>query len=213
MLSESKKRPERLEMTVTWMLGCLVLLISNSTIFKSFNASIGDPWLNLLLSGVILTLLGRIAIVFHRLQKDVRVSNSRIDRVDQLNDEDFASCMLPVYKRLGWIAEPHMEGLSAQSCLELLQGQRRVLALFQTGRRKLTKEYVTASHSKLRSGYNGTGHPEIWLVTNASFTSQACREASRLGIRLVDRDALIDVLIKAGSSSSTVVRGGTGFAE
>lgn len=215
MSSERKSRGNKLEITVTWMLGCLVLLISNSTIFKSFGASVGDPWLNLLLSGIILTLLGRIAVVFQRLQRDVRVSNSRIDRVDQLDDEEFAGYMLQVYKRIGWLTAPASNAADAagNTCLELLQGERRVLASFHTGRRKLTKEFVTASHSKLRSTYAGAGHPEIWLVTNATYTSQACREASRLGIRLVDREALIDVLVKAGSGSGTVVRRGAGLAE
>lgn len=214
MSSGRKKRPNGLEMSVTWMLGCLVLLISNGTIFKSFNASVGEPWLNLLLSAVILVLLGRIAVAFYGLQRDVKVSNSGISRVDEMDDEQFAGFMLQNYRRLGWMAEAWPTGRPGGACLELRKGRRRVLALCQTGRRKLTKEYVTAAHSLLGAGREGKGGPEIWLVTNASYTAQASREASSRRIRLVDRAALIDILVKAGGGTeAAAAKSGTGIAE
>lgn len=197
-----EKKGRGLELSVSWMLGALVLLVSNSTVFKAMDASVGEPWLNLILSALILTLLGRIAVTFYNLQREVKISNSRIDRVDRLDDGGLAAYMRNVYRGIGWSATEAealflRDGTSGGMFFGMASGNgRRVVAAFHSGKRKLTKEYVAASSAALRTAAvpSSGGNPELWLVTNVSFTAQACKEASRLGVRLVDRKALIDLL-------------------
>lgn len=204
--SKNKKSP-KLEFTVTWMLGCLLLLISNSTIFKSFNASVGDPWFNLLLSVIILIMLVRIATVFYGLQKDVKRDNSGIDKVDQLDNEGFARHMERIYSRNGWSTEP-CQPSEAGFILTMNRDGRRVLAFFPTGKRKLTRDYVKLAWMAGSLVENG-GHEgrELWLVTNSTFTSQARQEASERGIRLTEREALIDYLAGSEPAPKLAVRG------
>lgn len=199
MASNRKKKSRGgLELYVTWMLGALLLLIANRTIFKRMDASVGEPWLNLFLSAIILVLLARIGLLFQRLQREIKWSNSRIDRIDGGSDEEFASYMQEVYRKQGWNSEPYLplspEGGSPGGTAFLMsRGDRRVAAAFLVGRRKLTREYVSASAARIRSIWAGSGC-EVWLVTNSSFTSQAAREASKLGVKLTDRKALISFL-------------------
>ncbi|WP_438448171.1 restriction endonuclease [Gorillibacterium sp. sgz5001074] len=201
MPTERKSRSRGLELDVSWMLGALVLLISNATIFKHLNASVGEPWLNLFLSGIILMLLGRISITFYRIQQEVKLSNSRIDRVDQLGQEEFALYMQEVYRLQGWnVSAPKPlsdQGMIPHGMLFRLTSVngREAVAALHAGRRKLSKEYIAAASAKLQSESTGSKRRlEHWLVTNVSLTPQAVREASGRGLRLVDRKALIDLL-------------------
>jgi hypothetical protein len=203
------KKPPKLEFTVTWMLGCLLLLISNSTIFKSFNASVGEPWFNLLLSVIILIMLVRIAVVFYGLQKDVKRDNSGIDKIDQLNNEGFARHMQSIYSRDGWSTEP-CQPSEAGFCLPMNRDSRRVLVFFPTGKRKLTRDYVKLAWmaGSLAEKENGEyERRELWLVTNSIFTSQARQEAAERGIRMTERDALIDFLAGSEPAPKLAVRG------
>lgn len=203
MAGKKKKRSNKLELYVSWMLGCLLLLISNQTVFKSNGASIGDPWFNLFLSAVILAMLVKIGLSFVTEQKNTKLSASNIGALDRMDEEHMARYLGKAFGREGWT----MEGLEAGPSgarLSMSMNGRHVQCLIRKSRRKLTQEAVN-----LAAAYRMESRPEmeVWLITNGSFTSSARREASARGVKLWQREDLVDYLAKLDASYTLTASG------
>lgn len=199
-MSVRKKKPNySLELAITWMFGCLLLLVANMTVFRRLDASVGEPWFNYLLGVLIAWQLTVITVRFRRLHKEVKYANSQIERVDGMGDEAFARYVAPLLEKEGWQVTPGLEdGAGALLYLEAAGG--RIQAVFHTGRRKLTRDYIAAVGAKCREQSHPGGEAVIWCLTNTSFTSQAQKEAGRLGFQLMDRKRLINRLAKSDSA-------------
>lgn len=193
MADRQKKRTSKQELYVSWMLGFLVLLIGNATIFKRYGASVGDPWFNLILSGAILFMLIRIALDFVNGQKTKKRTKSNIDKIDGMSEEDFACYIARYFARDGWTAESTVPKTAGTELL-LRKEARSVRAILRKSRRKLTHEYIRQVFQET-AAYAGSGE-ETWIITNGAFTSQAARAAANRGIKLWDRRILIDKLAK-----------------
>lgn len=197
MADRQKKRTSKQELYLSWMLGFLVLLIGNATIFKRLGASVGEPWFNLFLSAAILYMLFRITLEFITVQKKKKRTKSNIDTIDGMSEEAFADYMARYFARDGWTAESTVPR-TAGTELVLRKDSRTVRAILRKSRRKLTHEYIRQVFQETAS-YSGAGG-ETWVITNGSFTSQAAKAAANRGIRLWDRQMLIDNLAKIGAA-------------
>jgi hypothetical protein len=184
-----------LELAVTWMSGLLVLFIANTTLFRYYGASVGDPWFNYLLAAVILTLVAVVTVKLRRYHKDVLLANSRIKRVDGMNGEQFAQYISGIGCKEGWSIELGPTEASG-TLLYLDKDETRMMAVLHTGKRKLTRDSIAAAWTRCRKHESAAGGCNIWYITNSSFTSQARKEAAGLDIHLMDRRVLIESLAK-----------------
>lgn len=199
MSVRKKKGNHSLELAITWLCGFLLLLVANTTIFRQLNASVGEPWFNYFLAMAALYLSVVIVIRFRRLYKEVKHANSQIERVDGMDDAGFAEYIMGICQKDGWEAEQG-DADSTGAHLYLEHAAARLQAVLHTGRRRLTRDYILAVGSTCRRRPHPRGEAEVLCIANTSFTAQARREASRLGIRLMDRKALIDRLAKTDSA-------------
>lgn len=190
---KSGKRQTKLELYVSWMLGGLLLLIANSTFFKRYGASIGEPWLNLLLSALVLLMLGKIAVSFLRMQQKIKEDRANIAAIDKMNSEAFFHYMEAFFRHQGW--NVRTDALDGSELLAERDG-KRLLVVLRCSKRKLTHETVLLAES-LRDKYQAD---EARVITNGSFTSQARREAERLHIGLWDRKELIRQLARINAA-------------
>jgi hypothetical protein len=187
-----------LELAITWMSGCLLLLIANMTIFRHLNASVGEPWFNYFLGAVVLVLLVVISVRFRRLHKEIKYANSQIERVDGMGDEGFAEYICALCQKDGWITRTGEAG-ACGALLYLEASGIKAQVVLHTARRKLTREYITGVAGLCLDNPHPGGEAEFWCITNTSFTPQALNQAALEGIRLMDRRALIDRLAKSDS--------------
>lgn len=169
------------------------------TIFKNLGASIGDPWFNYFLAAIALGLVTLIAVRFNRLRKDVLHANSQIERVDGMDDEAFAQYISAILIREGWEVQAGPSG-SAGALLYLEQNGKKVMMVLHTGRRRLTREYMSAVLAMCTEHPHPGGQADRWCFTNTSFTSQARQEGSRSGFHLVDRRGIMKRLAKSAAT-------------
>lgn len=199
MASRKKTRHQSLELALTWLAGCILLLVANMTIFDRLDASVGDPWFNYVLGTAALVLLVNVLLKVNVLRREVLTANSQISRIDGMGDQDFAGYMAGLLEKEGWNTFPGPPD-TCGALLYLEKSGARACAILHTGRRKLTRDYVGAVLSHCRERPHPSGEAEIWCITNTRFTSQARKEASQSGIRLMDRERTIRRLAKSASS-------------
>lgn len=190
---KSRKSHTKMELYVSWMLGGLLLLIANSTIFNYFGASIGDPWFNLLLSALVLFLLGKIAVTYLEMQHSKIKRKSNISAIDSMNGAQFAEYMAAYFRNQGWsitvVGEERSELIAERN------GERRLIIL-RASKRKLTPD--TFIHSAEAKEWYGAGG--MLIITNGSYTSRAKQEADIRDIELWDRKLLIRELAKINAA-------------
>lgn len=188
--STANGRP--MELWISWMLGCLLLLISNQTVFRSYEASIGDPWLNLVLSAVILVLLYYIAKGFVKGQRESVLAASGIRQLDEASDEEFADTLQEAFQRSGWLLEERSPSDGQAAMFVLTKDQRYVGIVLRKSRRKLTHPVVQELLEEL-----GRTHPDLQdrlLLTNGEFTRQARQWADQARCTLWSRKELVEFL-------------------
>lgn len=194
-----KKKDHTLELAMTWAAGLLVLLTANMTLFRYYEASVGDPWFNYLIGAAVVVLLFVISRKVQRLRHDIKLANSQISRIDGMDAYEFALYIKEITDKEGW----EEAGITIEpfgAVLQLARPGEQVQVVLHTGKRKLTREFVATVGEHCGQLVSSQGsHAEangVWCITNASFTAQGRREAAALGLKLVDRGGLIDGLAK-----------------
>lgn len=194
-----KKRQLSLELSITWTVGCVLLLVVNMTFFRQLDASVGDPWFNYILGAAILVQSIYIGIRLYRLHGEIIYANSQIERVDPLDDAGFAEYIAHVCEAEGWSCQVGRT-TDAGTILYLEKTGTCLQVILHTARRRLTGEYVAAAANALNETPHPAGEAELWCLANTSFTDRARKAAAGYGLRLVDRKELIRRLAKNGSA-------------
>jgi len=192
----SRKTPKRtdhkLELQITWMLGCLLLLIANATYFRRMGVSLGDPWLNWVLLAIVLLFLVKISAAFIHLHQEQKRHAAGIAEIDRMDNEAFLQRMADYFTAEGWMVSASGLG-TLGGWLALARDDRRLCVVTRLKRRKLTHEYI----GEVAAQWSASGHGGVILViTNGQFTTEARRAARKVGLTLWDRGTLIHQLAR-----------------
>lgn len=184
-----KRTDHKLELQMSWMLGCLLLLIANATYFRKMGVSLGDPWLNWVLLAIVLLFLVRLSAAFIHLHREQKRHAAGIAEIDRMDDEAFLKHMADYFAADGWVVSASGLG-TLGGWLELARDDRRLCVVTRLNRRKLTHEYI----GEVVAQWSKSGHGGVLVITNGQFTTEARRAARKTGLTLWDRGTLIHQL-------------------
>lgn len=143
-------------------------------------------------------------IIEARRRKEDRekLSQSGIYDVDRMDGIEFEMYLEVLFEKIGFKTERTQASNDYGADL-VLEGQERIV--IQAKRYKSTVGIKAVQEiSSARAFYNATG---AWVVTNNYFTTPAMRLAQSTGVRLIDRDELVDLILSSQNSRVNRNRG------
>lgn len=113
--------------------------------------------------------------------------------VDAMTGTQFEDMLGVVFGMLGYRVEHTGQTGDFGADLILQQGSRRVAVQAKRYSSNVGNKAVQEVYASMRH----YGASEGWVVTNSDFTSAAREQADSCGIRLLDREALLDLILRA----------------
>lgn len=119
-----------------------------------------------------------------------QLSRAGIHEIDHMNGYDFERYLEVLFNKNGIpaIRTPSSGDFGADLVLE---GQERVVIQAKRYKNKVGIKAVQEINSA-KSYYNAH---EAWVITNNFFTPQAIKLASATGVKLIDRNELVDLIL------------------
>ena len=148
---------------------------------------------------VVVVAVGLGALVIYKWKKrsarEAALVGFGATRMDTMDGQEFEHLLEAVFKRLGYKVEQlaHSGDFGADLIIEkdgvrtAVQAKRYGSAV---GNAAVQQAYAASAHYKADTA---------WVVTNSTFTKAAKKQANGSGVRLVDRNGLLDLIARAGS--------------
>lgn len=172
---------------------CAFILAFNLT-FSKYGASLGDSWLNLLLIAVIIVLTITITLRLAYVQEKLKKAN--INEIDKMSVTMFERYLEHFFKRQGWQVK-HTGGKGDYGA-DLILSSATKKVVIQAKRWKKNVGYEAIQQAYTSKDIYGCA--ETWVITNSRFTEQARDSAKHLGVKLWDRDVLIEKMSKVNAA-------------
>lgn len=185
MARRRKKAPTFVDIALQLTFGCAFLLAFNIT-FSKYGTSIGGTWLNPLLVFIIVVLAASIGFRIYYVQEKLRKAN--IHEIDKMSGTMFERYLEQFFKRQGW--QVKRTGGKSDYGADLILSSTTKKVVIQVKRWKKNVGYEAIQQAYTSKDFYGCA--EAWVVTNSDFTEQARDGAKRLGVKLWDREVLIE---------------------
>lgn len=153
--------------------------------------SLTQSWAISLVIGM-LGALGVILILFFIQRKRIeRLKKSGIAEIDQMQGVQFEQYLGHLFRSQGYKAEVTKASGDFGADLVISKNGRRIVVQAKRYKKNVGIRAVQEVQGA-RAHYKAT---EAWVVTNSNFTQQAYELAKSNGVRLIDRDQLIEMLL------------------
>lgn len=153
--------------------------------------SLTQSWVISLVIGM-LGALGVIAILFFIQRKRVEcLKRSGIAEIDQMQGVQFEQYLGHLFRSQGYKAEVTKASGDFGADLVISKSGRRIVVQAKRYKKNVGLRAVQEVQGA-RAHYKAT---EAWVVTNSNFTQQAYELAKSNGVRLIDREELIEMLL------------------
>lgn len=193
-----KKEPTFVEFAVQLAIGCAFILAFNLT-FSKYGASLGGTWLNPLLIIIIIALATSISFRIVYVQEKLKKAN--INEIDKMSGKMFERYLEQFFKRQGW--QVKRTGGKGDYGADLILSSATKKVVIQAKRWKKNVGYEAVQQAYTSKDVYGCA--EAWVITNSGFTEQAKDGANRLGVKLWDRDVLIEQMAKVNAEQTLKV--------
>lgn len=177
---------------------CAFILAFNVT-FSKYGTSLGGSWLNPVLIIVIIVLTITIALRIAYVQEKLKKAN--INEIDKMSGTMFERYLEQFFKRQGW--QVKRTGSKGDYGADLILSSANKKVVIQAKRWKKNVGYEAIQQAYTSKDVYGC--TEAWVITNSGFTEQAKDGAKRLGIKLWDRDVLIEKMSKVNAAQTLKV--------
>lgn len=198
MARRRKKEPSLVELAMQLAIGCALVLTFNLT-FSKYGTSIGGTWLNPLLIIIIISLAITIGLRIAYIQEKLKKAN--INEIDKMSGTMFEQYLEQFFKRQGWQVKRTGGKGDFGADLILSSTAKKVVIQAKRWKKNVGYEAIQQVYTS-KSVYNCQ---EAWVITNSGFTEQARDGAKRLGVKLWDRDVLIEKMSKVNASQTIKV--------
>jgi Predicted endonuclease distantly related to archaeal Holliday junction resolvase and Mrr-like restriction enzymes len=198
LASRRKKDPTFVDIALQLAFGCAFLLAFNIT-FSKYGTSIGGAWLNPLLLFIIVVLAASIGFRIYYVQEKLRKAN--INEIDKMSGTMFERYLEQFFKRQGW--QVKRTGGKGDYGADLILSSATKKVVVQAKRWKKNVGYEAIQQAYTSKDIYGCH--EAWVVTNSGFTEQAREGAKRLGVKLWDREVLLEQMSKVNAAQTIKV--------
>lgn len=198
MARRRKKDPTFVDLAMQLALGCAFLLAFNVT-FSKYGTSIGGAWLNPLLVFIIVVLA--VSIGFRTVYVQEKLKKANINEIDKMSGTMFERYLEQFFKRQGWNVK--RTGGKGDYGADLILSSAKKNVVIQAKRWKKNVGYEAIQQAYTSKDVYGCA--EAWVITNSGFTEQARDGAKRLGIKLWDREVLIEKMANVNAAQTIKV--------
>ncbi|WP_313637968.1 restriction endonuclease, partial [Paenibacillus sp.] len=195
MARRRKKEPTLVELATQLTVICAFILAFNLT-FSKYGASLGGSWLNPILIIVIVVLTITIALRIAYVQEKLKKAN--ISEIDKMSGTMFERYLEQFFKRQGW--QVKRTGGKGDYGADLILSSATKKVVIQAKRWKKNVGYEAIQQAYTSKDVFGCA--EAWVITNSGFTAQARDGAKRLGVKLWDREVLIEKMSKVNAAQT-----------
>lgn len=115
-----------------------------------------------------------------------------IEEIDAMNGLDFEQYLGALFEEMGYMVKFTPASGDYGADLLLTKGNRTIAV--QAKRYSSTVGVKAVQEASGAKGFYKTN--EAWVVTNNSFTKNACNFAEKIQVRLIDRDQLINFIVR-----------------
>ncbi|PWW02507.1 restriction system protein [Paenibacillus cellulosilyticus] len=199
MARRRKKEPTFVDLAMQLAVGCAFLLAFNIT-FSNYGASIGGAWLNPLLVVIILVLTTSIGFRIYYVQEKLKKAN--IQEIDKMSGTMFERYLEQFFKRKGWQVKRTGGKGDYGADLILISTTKKVVIQAKRWKKNVGYEAIQQAYTS-KDVYSCH---EAWVVTNSGFTEQARDGAKRLGVKLWDREILIEQMANINAAQTITVK-------
>lgn len=199
MARRRKKDPTFVELAMQVAFGCAFLLAFNIT-FSKYGTSIGGAWLNPLLVVIIVLLAASIGFRIYYVQEKLKKAN--IHEIDKMSGTMFEHYLEQFFKRQGWQVKRTGGKGDYGADLILTSATKKVVIQAKRWKKSVGYEAIQQAHTS-KDIY---GCAEAWVITNSGFTEQARDGAKRLGVKLWDREVLVEQMANVNAAQNLAVK-------
>ncbi len=144
-----------------------------------------------LLFGIFL-LVSSIAEMKNEKEYEEKLSKSNIDEVDKMQGYEFEIFLKTLFEKLGYSAEVTKK--SGDYGADIILYRNNATIVVQA--KRYEKHVGVKAVQEIYSSKNYYCANEAWVVTNNYFTRQAKELANNNGVRLINREELVDLIFK-----------------
>nr|WP_285855654.1 restriction endonuclease [Paenibacillus camelliae] len=143
-----------------------------------------------LAAGCVVGLFFAVAMILH-MKKVERLKRSGIAEIDKMEGRQFEKYLGHLFRMHGYAAEVTQASGDYGADLVISKGGRRIVVQAKryknnVGLKAVQEIYAAMNHYKAS---------EAWVVTNSDFTEQAYTLARSNGVKLINRNQLIEMIL------------------
>ena|GEM_PF-377610 len=199
MARRRKKDPTFIDLAMQLAVGCAFLLAFNIT-FSNYGASIGGAWLNPLLIIIIVVLATSIGLRIYYVKEKLKKAN--IQEIDKMSGTMFERYLEQFFKQKGWHVKRTGGKGDYGADLIITSATKKVVIQAKRWKKNVGYEAIQQAYTS-KDVY---GCQEAWVITNSGFTEQARDGAKRLGVKLWDREILIEQMSNVNAAQTITVK-------
>ncbi|RJX40848.1 hypothetical protein D3P09_02160 [Paenibacillus pinisoli] len=148
-------------------------------------------------AGSILGLYVAIVII-HNQKHAERLKRSGIADIDKMDGRKFELYLGHLFKAHGYAAEVTKSAGDFGADLVLTKASKKIVVQAKRYSKNVSLKAVQEVHTAM----NHYGATEAWVVTNADYTEQAYTLAKSNGVRLINRQQLIEMILEINPETS-----------
>jgi restriction system protein len=152
-----------------------------------------------LILGVIGFIVSVVLLFLRKINFDIKVSRSKINDVDTMSGTQFEYFLSLAFAKLGYKVKGTKVTGDYGADLVLTKGDRKIVVQAKRYKSRVGIKAIQEVVSSI-AYYKAT---EGWAVTNSEFTAAAIELAKSNGIRLVEREELIEMISQLSENQTT----------
>jgi restriction system protein len=186
-----------IELTIKSMMAILFFLVFNYVFVGKFMGKmIGGVWLNASLIILVFVMAAGLGIYLANIK--LKLERANINEIDKMSGATFERYLALFFRKQGWQVKRIGGQGDYGADLILTSGNRKVVVQAKRWKRNVGYEAIQQAYTS-KDIYKCD---EAWVVTNSYFTEQALEGAKRLGVKLWDRNTLIEQMAKINAATN-----------
>lgn len=175
----------------------LYYVLLMSVLIFGFYVFIGNPIITVLL-GFLVLIMGSLLILhtWQEKQRQERLRQAGMHEIDCMSGKDFEDYLLLLFNKLGYYRVNGTPASGDYGADLIIEEPRRIVVQAKRYKKRVGVRAVQEIASA-RTYYDAA---EAWVITNNYYTEPAERLAKKSGIRLIDRNELVDLIIQLKKS-------------
>lgn len=186
-----------IEMVVKSMFACVFFVVFNYVIMNKYaGVMIGGAWLNPLLIVIVCIMAAGLGVYLASIK--LKLERANINEIDKMSGSNFERYLELFFKKQGWQVKRTGGQGDYGADLILTSANKKVVVQTKRWHKNVGYEAIQQAYTS-KDVYKCD---EAWGITNSGFTEQAIDGAKRLGVKLWDREILIEQMAKVNAAAT-----------